>query len=148
LWKTKNKWNNRLLVSTLSSTMVGAFKAWEHHFPPSADAAEEPDLQPRLEEFVWRATDEVCPTPTEAHPTSNGACRLELTGTRITSSGKQKGMKSAIQERCTECTMHGRTERGSNRKFAPAAGTRFMGMRVFAMPTKALAAHVEEHGRV
>ena len=92
VWKTK-KWNNRLLVSMLS---------WEYHFPPSANAAEEPDLQSRLKEFMWRVIDEVYPTPMKAHPTPTGSCRLELIGTRITSSGKQKGMKSTIQERFTD----------------------------------------------
>ena len=113
-WKTL-KWNNRPLVSMLSSTMVDAFKAWEHHFPPTAADGEERDLQSRLKEFVWRVIDEVCPLSLDVQPQENDSCRLELIGTRITSTGKQEGMKSTIQERCTQCRLNGRKERNSGR---------------------------------
>ena len=144
----QTKWNNRLLVSTLSSTMVDAFKAWEHHFPPATDAEEEADLQSRLKEFVWRVIDEVCPTSLETHPTQIDSCRLELIGTRITSTGKQEGMKSTIQERCTECKKHGRTERNSNRKIRTSYRCAVHRDVYLCNANKGpcLAAHMEEHG--
>ena len=83
--------------------------------PPATDAEEEADLQSRLEEFVWRVIGEVCPLSLDVQPQENDSCRLELIGTRITSTGKQEGMKSTIQESCTQCRLNGRKERNSGR---------------------------------
>ena len=149
VWKTL-KWNNRLLVSILSSTMVDAFKAWEHHFPPATDAEEEDDLKSRLKEFVWRVIDEVCPSALEANPSQIDSCRLELIGHRITSTGKQEGLKSTIQERCTQCRINGRKEKNSGRAIRTSFRCALHRDVYLCNASKGpcLQEHMEEHGCV
>ena len=67
--KTK-KWNARVVTSILSSTMVDAFRAWEHHFP---SAAEGDVVTSRLKSFVVRAGG-ACDRRNKTRPTTDPHC--------------------------------------------------------------------------
>jgi hypothetical protein len=60
-WHT-TKWNSHVTTSVLSSSMVDAFRAWEHHFPPSEAERTAGDTGSRLKTFVARVIDETLPT--------------------------------------------------------------------------------------
>ena len=104
-WKTL-KWNTRVVTSILSSSMVDAFCAWEHHFPPNSDATE--DIQSRLKSFVAKVIDEIKPVvqkEPEFHLESE--CQLELIGKRLGKEGKSKGKVKTTQGRCHMCVKRG-----------------------------------------
>ena len=115
-----------------------------------ADAEEEADLQSRLKEFVWRVIDEVCPTALDTNPSQIDSCRLELIGHRITSTGKQEGMKSTIQERCTQCRINGRREKNSGRAIRTSFRCALHRDVYLCNASKGpcLQEHMEEHGCV
>jgi len=51
------KWNSRVLTSILSSTMVDAYRAYEHHFPAGALGGAPDELQSGLKSFVAKVID-------------------------------------------------------------------------------------------
>ena len=102
-WKTV-KWNSRVMTSILSSSMVDAFCAWEHHFPPSDP---DDDIPSRLKLFVSHVIDEIKPKmdkdPSELIHDDLHPCQLELIGKRRGKEGKTKGKILTKQARCTMC---------------------------------------------
>ena len=104
-----HKWNSRVLTSILSSTMVDAFRAWEHHFPPGEDTGE---TSSRLKSFVATVIEEIMPeksrgTPTTPENVCESGCQLEVIGRVIAQKGKSKGKFVQKQMRCTMCRMRG-----------------------------------------
>jgi len=106
--KTK-KWNSRVLTSILASTTVGAFRAWEFHFPPGPQGDV---VASRLKSFVARVIDEINPGPPANTPTNlitPGGCSLVLIGKRTGKEGtKRAGQELTAQERCKMCHARGR----------------------------------------
>ena len=93
------KWNRRCLVSILSSTMVDAFKAYEYHFPPSADS----NASSRITGFVAKVIDKIKPGATHGLSEVQEGCYLEKIGTTTSIKGKNLGREYAIQQRCKIC---------------------------------------------
>jgi hypothetical protein len=94
------KWNRRCLVSILSSTIVGAYKAREHHFPPSSDS----NAPSRITAFVSKAIGEIKPgSPKGLVEVQGGFHLTERTGTTTITRGGHVGRECAIQQRYKAC---------------------------------------------
>ena len=108
-WRT-TKWNSRVMTSILSSSMVDAFRAWEHHFPPSEADRLEGDTGSRLKTFVARVIDEMLPTDNDDDVGCNeeSLCQLELIGKHRGKKGKSEGKMLTRQLRCSMCKKAGR----------------------------------------
>jgi hypothetical protein len=91
-WRA-HKWNSRVTTSVLSSSMVDAFRAWEHHFPPSEAGRLEGDTGPRLKTFVARVVDETLPSDAtdDAGCNEESLHQLELIGKRRGKKRKPEG---------------------------------------------------------
>jgi hypothetical protein len=146
-----HKWHTRVMTSILSSSMVDAFRAWEHHFPPSEEDRLEGDTGSRLKTFVARVIEEIMPNDNNDEPedVEESECQLELIGKRRGKTGKTKGKMLTKQLRCNMC-------RKSGRKGKDGKSTR-SGYRCKAHPDVTLCAehagpclmeHREEHGEI
>ena len=148
-WKTL-RWNTRVLTSILSSTMVDAFCAWEHHFPPSANA-EKNDQKSRLKSFVARVIDEIKPTGVVEERVGglSSECQLEVIGKRLGKKGKSLGRLMTMQERCAMCRKRGKKDkdgRSTRTAFRCKAHPAVWTCAEHSGPCLAL--HREEHGEV
>ena len=114
-WRT-TKWNSRVTTSILSSSIVDAFRAWEHHFPPCEADRLEGDSGSRLKNFVAKVIDEILPTDNDDDVGHNeeSLCQLELIGKRRGKTGKSEGKHLTRQLRCATCKKAGR--RGTDGK--------------------------------
>ena len=93
------KWNRRCLVSILSSTIVDAYKAHEHHFPPSLDS----NASSRITACVSKVIDEIKPGAPQGLVEVQDGCYLERMGTKEVTKGNHVGREHAIQQRCKVC---------------------------------------------
>ena len=85
-------------------SIVDAFKAWEHHFPP-CDDDDDREIQSRMKDFVAKVIDEIRPQNRQRKEVVEQprGCALVLIGKRVVQEGKHEGKLTTIQRRCTVC---------------------------------------------
>jgi hypothetical protein len=104
------KWNARFFTSTLSSTMVDARRACEHHFPTGELGGAPDDLESGLKSFVAKVIDEISPAASSAQSPTGcdvDAHRPVLIGKHAQEDGKDKGKIKTKVDRCTTCQKRG-----------------------------------------
>ena len=113
------KWNSRMLVSILSSTMVDAFRAYEYHFPGDTQGGLPDPLESRLKSFVAKVIDEIKPAQTTRVPSPSPFeredCRPELIGKYVARSGQEEGNMITKTMRCSMCIKRGHKQERTGR---------------------------------
>ena len=108
-------------------SIVGAFKAWEHHFPP-CDDDDDREIQSRMKDFVAKVIDEIRPQNRQRKEVVEQprGYALVLIGKRVVQEGKHEGKQEERLEegRQEEGKQEGKQEEGKQEARAPSSSRR------------------------